>query len=109
MSWTPTQEDITWTHNLYSGLNENGIWVLSSRGKDEPVSPTAHATFKKENGTMKLTDVHIENFDEHEKLFTRIEQAKICFEKLGIPCFTENTVETAFVDMISKHYSEESK
>ena len=100
MNWSPSKYQLQWTQNLYKSLKDGGIWTFSSAEEGKPVS-RSNATFKKQNNKMKLVDIHIENISDSLNLFARIEQAKICFEKLGIPCQTENAMDSCFVDMVT--------
>jgi len=99
--WQPTEYDLEWSKNLFNSLKDGGIWKFSTGAIGEHVGNT-NATFTRKGEEMELTDVHIEDMGQSTRLMNRIKQAKICFEKLGVPCKTDNSVDTAFIDMVSK-------
>jgi len=99
--WKPSDYDLEWSRELFSSLKDGGIWKFSTGMQKEVVGST-NATFTRRGDSMILTDIHVENFMEQPCLIDRINMAKICFSKLGIPCQIDNCVETAFLDMVSK-------
>ena len=101
IDWTPTEYDLKWTKNLFNSLKDGGIWKFSTGSYGMPVGST-NATFTRKGDGVRLTDIHIENMEESDILLLRIEKAKMCFQKLGIPCKTTNSANAIFVDMVSK-------
>ena len=98
MTWKPTDYDLEWSRKLFESLTDGGIWKFSTGMMGTPIGNT-NATFTKRGDSMVLTDIHIENFAEQPCLMGRIDKAKICFSKLGIPCQIDSCVETMFLDM----------
>jgi len=101
VEWYPTIHDLEWTEQLFKSLKNGGIWKFSTGAEGEHVGNT-NATFTRKGEEMELTDIHIENMAESPILMDRIQKAKICFEEVGVPCKTDNSVDTAFIDMVSK-------
>ena len=100
VEWKPTESDLEWTKNLFNSLKDGGIWKFSTGVMGERIGNT-NATFRRRGEEMELTDVHIEDMGQSARLMNRIEQAKICFEKLGILRKTTNSVDTMIIDMAS--------
>ena len=100
VEWKPTEYDLKWSKDLFYSLKDGGIWKFSTGTQGMPVGNT-NATFRRRGEGMELTDVHIENMAESGILLDRINKAKICFEKLGILCKTDNSADTMFIDTVS--------
>jgi len=111
-TWTPTDRDLEWSKMLFDHLKDNGQWTMGTgdyvdlyhgdKELDPALIGNTRATFTKKGKELHLTDIHIEDMKLSECLMNRIAMTKICFEKIGVPCKTDNSVDTAFVDMVSK-------
>lgn len=112
MTWTPTEKDLEWSRMLFNHLKDNGRWTMGTgdyvdlyhgdKELDPALIGNTRATFTKKGKELHLTDIHIEDMKLSECLMRRIAMTKICFSKIGITCKIDSSVDTAFIDMVSK-------